>query len=431
VTLTAAQKPWFVRLLTLATLVAFVAGFVFHQGRISFYAGPMGRMLALATELMALAMAAGICIAYRQYGIVFWSVLASAYAASQVYWFSAAWGRDPNLNAVSIYIGLFSSVVFVAALVNLDRKRLINVLFAFALIYACFYLALSFGVMGLKAPSDPGAEKLFIAADRSIGRPSRFAMLTSLVVFGTCLSYSRAIIAKRWIFLLAFALFATCIWVSYFRTVAAVMICTIGAYTIFRSSKVVGAAFFFAFFAVSAVMIVGLGDKSFRPYDLFGSHDASATIRSLSYEATKYFAQDYWLFGVGLASNRDDTVNLMGTTTFFFSDIGAVGVFYASGILGVFLFTVISAISALSGFYLRALGFERADADGLALAGAACTLLGIIAPDLWSGSSTILSAIFIAAFYLHLKNRPRPAPPAPAAPNPQFAPRSVDEQLSA
>jgi len=138
--------------------------------------------------------------------------------------------------------------------------------------------------------------------------------------------------------------------------------------------------------------------------------------------------RDYWLFGVGLASSRDDTINLMATTTFFFSDIGAVGVFYTGGVVGLIMFMIISAISALSGFFLQAIGFERADADGLALAGCACTFLGIIAPDLWSGSSTVLSAIFIAAYYVYLKNRPTRGAPLPpwlggGVRYPSFAPR--------
>jgi hypothetical protein len=405
VQLTATEKPWLAKLASTVALAVFLAAFIAHQGRISFYAGPMGRSLALGIELAALILASGICIAYRQYGIVFWSLIAAAYAASQVYWFSAAWGRDANLNAVSVYIGLFSSAVFVSALVNLDRKRMINILLGFSIAYALFYLALSLGLGGLKAPSDPGAEKLFIAADLRLGRPSRFAMMSSLMVFGLCLSYTRAIVGKRWLYLLVFALFAAGIWMSYFRAVTFVAVFALLVYTLLRSSKVVGVLCFAAFFIASAVLVIGLNDHSFRPYDLFGSNDSSATIRSLSYEATKYFVRDYWLFGVGLASSRDDTVNLMATTTFFFSDIGAVGVFYTAGVVGVILFTVISAISAFSGFFLQSIGFEKADADGLALAGCACALLGIIAPDLWSGSSTILSAIFIAAFYIYLKTR--------------------------
>ena len=402
----APPKPWLARLATTIALVAFLVAFVAHQGRISFYAGPNGRTAALGLELLSLALASGICIVYRQYGIVLWSVIATIYAASQVYWFSAAWGRDANLNAISVYIGLFSSVVFVAALVNLERRTLINVLFGVALVYAVFYLALSLGLGGLKAPTDPGAEKLFIAADLRIGRPSRFAMMSSLMVFGLCLSFTRAFVGKKWLYLLTFALFAAGIWLSYFRAVTAVTIFALVAYTVLRNTKRVGVLCFLAFFVVSLVLIVGLNDHAFRPYDMFGNNDSSATIRSLSYEATKYFVRDYWLFGVGLASSRDDTVNLMATTTFFFSDIGAVGVFYTGGVVGVIIFMIISAISALSGFFLQALGFERADADGLALAGCACALLGIIAPDLWSGSSTVLSAIFIAAYYVYLKSRP-------------------------
>jgi hypothetical protein len=119
----------------------------------------------------------------------------------------------------------------------------------------------------------------------------------------------------------------------------------------------------------------------------------------------------------------------MATTTFYFSDIGAVGVFYTGGVIGLIIFVIISAISAFSGFFLQAIGFERADADGLALAGCACTFLGVIAPDLWSGSSTVLSAIFIAAFYTYLKSRPaRSAPLRPwldgGVPYPSFTPRA-------
>jgi hypothetical protein len=402
---TATQKPWLARLASTLALALFVAAFIAHQGRVSFYAGPTGRTLALGAELAALGLAAGICVIYRQYGIVFWSVLASIYAASQVYWFSAAWGRDANLNAISVYIGLFSSVVFVSALVNLDRKRMINILFGAAILYALFYVALSLGLGGLKAPSDPGAEKLFIAADLRVGRPARFAMMSSMMVFGVCLSYSRIFVARRWRYLLTFALFAAGMWLSYFRAVTFVTLFTLVSYTVLRNTRWVGILSFLAFFIVSAVLLIGLNDHSFRPYDLFGTNDSSATIRSLSYEATKYFVRDYWLFGVGLASNRDDTVNLMATTTFFFSDIGAVGVFYTGGVVGLVIFTIISAISAFSGFFLQSVGFERSDADGLALTGCACTLLGIIAPDLWSGSSTILSAIFIATYYYHLKTR--------------------------
>ncbi|HWU81594.1 MAG TPA: O-antigen ligase family protein [Caulobacter sp.] len=408
----------------------FLIAFVAHQGRISFYAGPNGRTVALGLELLALGLASGICIVYRQYGIVAWSVLATIYAASQVYWFSTAWGRDANLNAISVYIGLFSSVVFVAALVNLERKTLINVLFGVALVYALFYLTLSLGLGGLKAPTDPGAEKLFIAADLRIGRPSRFAMMSSLMVFGLCLSFTRAFVDKKWAYLLTFGLFAAGIWLSYFRAVTAVTVFALVTYVVLRNTKRVGVLCFLAFFVASLVLIVGLNDHTFRPYDLFGSNDSSATIRSLSYDATKYFVRDYWLFGVGLASSRDDTINLMATTTFFFSDIGAVGVFYTGGVVGLIIFMVISAISAFSGFFLQAIGFARADADGLTLAGCACTCLGIIAPDLWSGSSTVLSAISIAAYYVFLKNRPaRAAPFRPWLESgvryPSFAPRAL------
>lgn len=409
---TATPKPWLARLATTIALVVFLIAFVAHQGRVSFYAGPNGRVIALALELSALALASGICIVYRQYGIVFWSVVAILYAVLQVYWFSATWGRDANLNAISVYVGLFSSVVFVAALINLERKTLINALFATALVYALFYLALSLGLGGLKAPTDPGAEKLFIAADLSLGRPARFAMMSSLMVFGLCLSFTRAFVAKKWIYLLTFGLFAAGFWLSYFRAVTAVSIFALVTYAVLRNTKWVGVVCFAAFFVVSLVLIVGLSDQAFRPYDLFGDNDSSATIRSLSYEATKFFVRDYWLFGVGLASSRDDTINLMATTTFYFSDIGAVGVFYTGGLVGLIIFVIISAISALSGFFLQAIGFERADADGLALTGCACTFLGVIAPDLWSGSSTMLSALFIAAYYTYLKTRPaRGAPP--------------------
>ena len=431
---TATPKPWLARLATTLALVIFLLAFVAHQGRISFYAGPNGRTVALGLELLTLGLASAICIVYRQYGIVLWSVIATIYAASQVYWFSAAWGRDANLNAISVYIGLFSSVIFVAALVNLKRKTLINVLFGVALVYALFYLALSLGLGGLKAPTDPGAEKLFIAADLRLGRPSRFAMMSSLMVFGLCLSFTRAFVTKKWVYLLTFALFAAGIWLSYFRAVTAVTIFALGTYTVLRNTKRVGVLCFLAFFVASLVLIVGLNDHAFRPFDMFGSNDSSATIRSLSYEATKYFVRDYWLFGVGLASSRDDTINLMATTTFFFSDIGAVGVFYTGGVVGLIIFMMISAISAFSGFFLQALGFERADADGLALAGCACTSLGIIAPDLWSGSSTVLSAIFIAAFYVYLKNRPtRPGRPLPwlggGVRYPSFAPRALAPEV--
>jgi hypothetical protein len=430
----ATPKPWLARLATTVALVIFLIAFVAHQGRISFYAGPNGRTVALGLELLALGLASAICIVYRQYGIVAWSVVATIYAASQVYWFSTAWGRDANLNAISVYIGLFSSVIFVAALVNLERKTLINVLFGVALVYALFYLALSLGLGGLKAPTDPGAEKLFIAADLRLGRPSRFAMMSSLMVFGLCLSFTRAFVAKRWIYLLTFALFAAGIWLSYFRAVTAVTIFALVTYIVLRNTRRVGVLCFLAFFVVSVVLIVGLNDHAFRPYDMFGHNDSSATIRSLSYEATKYFVRDYWLFGVGLASSRDDTINVMATTTFFFSDIGAVGVFYTGGIIGLIIFMIISAISAFSGFFLQALGFERADADGLALAGCACALLGIIAPDLWSGSSTVLSAIYIAALYVHLKNRPagggRLLPwLGGGVPYPSFAPRPLAPEV--
>ena len=425
---TATPKPWLARLATTIALVVFLIAFVAHQGRVSFYAGPNGRVVALALELSALALASGICIVYRQYGIVFWSVVAIVYAVLQVYWFSATWGRDANLNAISVYIGLFSSVVFVAALVNLERKTLINALFAVALVYALFYLALSLGVGGLKAPTDPGAEKLFIAADLRLGRPSRFAMMSSLMVFGLCLSFTRAFVGKKWIYLLTFGLFAAGIWLSYFRAVTAVTIFALVTYVVLRNTKRVGVLCFLAFFVVSLVLIIGLNDQAFRPYDLFGNNDSSATIRSLSYEATKYFVRDYWLFGVGLASSRDDTIYLMATTTFFFSDIGAVGVFYTGGVVGLIIFMIISAISAFSGFFLQAIGFERADADGLALTGCACTFLGVIAPDLWSGSSTVLSAIFIAAYYVYLRNRSTPGAPfrpwlGDGVRYPSFAPR--------
>jgi len=434
VPLSVTPKPWLARLATTIALVIFLIAFVAHQGRISFYAGPNGRTVALGLELLALGLASAICIVYRQYGIFAWSVLATIYAASQVYWFSTAWGRDANLNAISVYIGLFSSVVFVAALVNLERKTLINVLFGVALVYALFYLALSLGLGGLKAPTDPGAEKLFIAADLRIGRPSRFAMMSSLMVFGLCLSFTRAFVDKKWAYLLTFGLFAAGIWLSYFRAVTAVTIFALVTYVVLRNTKRVGVLCFLAFFVVSVVLIVGLNDHAFRPYDLFGSNDSSATIRSLSYDATKYFVRDYWLFGVGLASSRDDTINLMATTTFFFSDIGAVGVFYTGGVVGLIIFMIISAISAFSGFFLQAIGFERADADGLALAGCACTSLGIIAPDLWSGSSTVLSAIFIAAYYIFLKSRPaRTAPRRPwlggGVRYPSFAPRTPAPEL--
>lgn len=432
---TATPKPWLARLATTIALVVFLIAFVAHQGRVSFYAGPNGRVIALGLELSALILASGICIIYRQYGIVFWSVVAIIYAALQVYWFSAAWGRDANLNAISVYVGLFSSVVFVAALINLERKTLINALFATALVYALFYLALSLGLGGLKAPTDPGAEKLFIAADLSLGRPARFAMMSSLMAFGLCLSFTRAFVAKKWIYLLTFGLFAAGFWLSYFRAVTAVTIFALVTYTVLRNTKWVGLVCFAAFFVVSLIMIIGLRDQAFRPYDLFGGNDSSATIRSLSYEATKYFVRDYWLFGVGLASSRDDTVHLMATTTFYFSDIGAVGVFYTGGLVGLIIFVIISAISALSGFFLQAIGFERADADGLALTGCACTFLGVIAPDLWSGSSTMLSALFIAAYYTYLKTRPaRGAPPfrpwlEGGVRYPSFAPRTSPREL--
>lgn len=431
---TATPKPWLARLATTIALVIFLIAFVAHQGRVSFYAGPNGRVIALGLELSALVLASGICVVYRQYGIVLWSVIAAVYAASQVYWFSAAWGRDANLNAISVYIGLFSSVVFVAALINLERKTLINALFGVAVVYALFYVALSLGLGGLKAPTDPGAEKLFIAADVLLGRPARFAMMSSLMTFGLCLSFTRAFVAKKWIYLLTIGLFVAGFWLSYFRAVTAVTIFTLLTYVVLRKAKWVGVVCFLAFFVVSLVLIIGLSDQAFRPYDLFGGNDSSATIRSLSYEATKYFARDYWLFGVGLASSRDDTINLMATTTFYFSDIGAVGVFYTGGVIGLIIFVIISAISAFSGFFLEAIGFERADADGLALAGCACTFLGVIAPDLWSGSSTVLSALFIAAFYIYLKTRPaRSAPLRPwldgGVPYPSFAPRASGPEL--
>lgn len=407
--LTAAQKPWPARLASTLALTVFLAAFIVHVGRVGFYAGPMGRTAAIGLELAALTLASGICIVYRQYGIVFWSVVAALYAAAQVYWFSAAWGRDANVNAISVFIGLFSSAIFVSALVNLDRKRLVNILFAFAVAYALFYIALSLGLGGLKAPSDPGAEKLFIAADRSIGRPARFAIMSSLMVLGVCLSFTRIFVAKRWGYLLTLALFAAALWLSYFRAVTAVTILTLLAYSVLRNTRRVGILCFAIFFLVSLVLVIGLNDHAFRPFDLLGKNDASAFVRSLSYDATKAFIRDYWLFGVGLASSQDDTINLMATTTFYFSDIGTVGVFYTSGLVGLILFIAISAISALSGYFLQAVGFDRADADGLALTGCACTLLGIIAPDLWSGSSTVLSALFIGAFYLHRKSRSRPA----------------------
>ncbi|HWU14404.1 MAG TPA: hypothetical protein VN157_10390 [Caulobacter sp.] len=406
--LTAAQKPWPARLASTLALMVFLAAFVVHVGRLGFYAGPIGRTAAIALELAALTLASGICIVYRQYGVVFWSVIAALYAAAQVYWFSAAWGRDANVNAISVYIGLFSSAIFVSALINLDRKRLIDILFGFAVAYALFYVALSLGLGGLKAPSDPGAEKLFIAADRSVGRPARFAIMSSLMVLGVCLSFTRIFVAKRWGHLLTLALFVAALWLSYFRAVTAVTILTLLAYSVLRNTRRVGILCFSIFFVVSLVLVIGLNDHAFRPFEMLGKHDASAFVRSLSYDATKEFVRDYWLFGVGLASSQDDTINLMATTTFYFSDIGSVGVFYTSGLVGLILFIAISAISALSGYFLQAVGFERADADGLALTGCACTLLGIIAPDLWSGSSTILSALFIGAWYLHRKSRSGP-----------------------
>ncbi len=376
-----------------AVLLSYLICYVLHLGRLTYLIGDASRTAVLGLEILTLGAGAALCALRRSYSPLLWAAAGFAYIVFQANLFAYQFGATVNYATLAQFLPMFSFLVFIPCLIAGRFEKITSLMLVISAAYSAFYILLTLGISSGALSVGAGAGSLVISADASSGRPDRVVMLGDIVALGGALAIARALDRKKVGYLALFVMCSLAIWMSHSRTFTAIYVLAVLVYIALRSTKVMALVTISVFTLIGGWLIVGLFSNDLFPFTIINPYDSSAIVRDMSYEAVRRIIENYWITGVGLATDQGDVIELMGTKMFFSADLGIVGVVYEWGVIGALIYFALHVLFTLANDSAKRVGFSKADANGLGTVAAAMVAFGVISPTILV---TCLTGLFAA-----------------------------------
>ncbi len=309
--------------------------------------------------------------------------------------FTARTGFALNMNAISIYSPLLTFPVLYWIFLNGGADHIVRILLYYTIVYAIFYIVLSFAIILGILHWDSGSIARLISGDSL--RRDRIILAPGWVGLGICLTVARFRdgLNIKTVFLVV--IFFSALALSLARIFSVSVALLIIFYLLTRSPKAVGYVSFAAFLIASSILLLGLADPTFNPF-LGQGEDASVTARAVGYEYVRQQLHAFWLFGFGVPSSEDALVYATSSKLFFPVDLGTVGVVYSYGAVGGVLLVLSNWICATAWNAGRIFA-EPSHQIGVCLAGAFVCLQGMSYSTVWLDSGLLLALILAMQMY--------------------------------
>lgn len=302
-----------------------------------------------------------------------------------------------SYNAIFAYMGLMSFIPFVVSKWPMDKA--LRFFFYISIAYAIIYTLFNQTLMELSQNS--GNRSLVLSSSE---RADRLYMNNSIVSFG--LIFAICNIRKNFILsAISILFFVYAIYLANSRIFTIVtsfaVFCVIISMLMPFIRPVISYCTAFIFLSLCFYSISGFFDLSINPYaQLFT--DSSGAARYLEYRAAQaHFSEGNILLGLGIPPSTSELQRyVQSLAPFYPSDLGASGILFSFGIVGLIFFLFLSTVLILS--------ITRRDANqsperlGLYFSGFAAAMIGFFAATIISGSGTTICALVFAAL---LRNR--------------------------
>lgn len=159
-------------------------------------------------------------------------------------------------------------------------------------------------------------------------------------------------------------------------------------------------------FIVSIPTFYAVFDTNFNPYSWFSS-DTSGFARSLEYDTARQLIREHWFFGVGIAPGSEELEAVTGSKTFAAGDLGAFGIWYDWGLIGLALFGIASWICCMP---IKGMG---TDTWPLFLTGCLIAGYGCSAPIVFYPAGATFFAVLLGLWLASRQRMPASVEPRP------------------
>ncbi|MDI1295642.1 MAG: O-antigen ligase family protein [bacterium] len=384
-----------------ALLYVFVVASVFVAGRLFQIVGPSASGIGFGAVAITVIAAAALRFLKFDIPVMAPFALTFGFFALSLYIFAGNFSREVNLNAIGPFIGIMSFVVYYPFIVRGKISTVTKTILLFSTVYAALYLILNITYLsGLMVPNLGS----LVIPDAPGGRADRILAASAVLTVGASMWLVRARSHLTPLNIAMLILFLVDIYLTGSRYYQAVFVLLSIIYIITGRARTCGYIAISLFVLGASQMIISALFDLKNPFEIFGG-DNSATVRAASVSLAVPHIREHWLMGVGFPSSDLDNVWAMSTKYFFSSDLGALGIMYNYGLVGLLLFGLLSYFSALPERRIAATPDTALDAQAITLTGAICALQGLIAPVLWIGSGTFLSGLFLAIALVYFARR--------------------------
>lgn len=386
-------------LLWLSVAIVFIVTQVLIQSTFAALAGRAGPLF-LALSALSVMIGIGLAILRGQWLSATVALLLAGLIIGQMFTFSALTGYAVNFNVLFSYVNMIAFPLFSVA-----ENRLRTALFALflvSLIYCLIYIGAYDWFVATAAAADqqrwanPSMASTVPEGVRVLpgdgGREPRVYLAGTFATFVFFYSIVRMRLRRqlRW---LPFAIVGlTAMVMANSRTYLLTIVIVATMYLIYlsrRETRVVLAA---VFVCMAMFVVSGVPFDSWNPFAITAG-DASGAARWRAYSYIRNYVAESPLLGIGIAPSGEAQTTLIGVPGVYWSDLGALGVWYTFGVFGLIAFCTQIVIAVV--------GIRRPDnlpvVDHVVLL-LCCMVMGMsaaLSPDAWGGANGVLMAIMM------------------------------------
>jgi hypothetical protein len=309
-------------------------------------------------------------------------------AVSNVEYGSSEFGFSPFYARLQLFC-----VPMISALIVRGRQRELKTsIYLTAFIYLAIYILASIII----APSvDTTFRASAFVADYD-GRGGRVFLNNALVSLAFFVSLSDLLKRGRLVPITIFILCCISVYLSQSRYYQFCLILTTVCFMVIRNLRIIGILFTIAF-SLGSLFFTSRIISGENPFT-FIAGDRSLETRALSFDFVRSILQEHFISGVGLANTPVSDALLVKLSTFFWTDLGLVGIFYVGGIIGLSVFIIMSLTCFFCPWLLRRALLLTELYGGICLAAMCTAIYGIIAPTLWYNGLEVFIFVLGATF---------------------------------
>jgi hypothetical protein len=352
------------------------------------------RQICLVLTIAISAFGIILCILSREFIAAIVSTLFLSSVPYSAWIFSATSHRAfVPLSGGDFYAGALFSIFFIAWRSG-NHQTLLRSIYIVTIVYGFIYLLIYFGMSyGLVKP--PEGTTAIILEDVATNRTNRLVLAHSFATFGIFVSVASLMRRYDFIDLLGFAILSSCLFFSQSRFISAIVLAVFVAYVFVRMSRVIQRIAFGTFligFIASVYVAVTPGLNPFKE----DRYNLSTWARSREISIAQRLIPDHYFTGYGTPNGVDAYKPITDVNFFYPSDIGLVGVLFAYGIFGLFIYILQVCGACFAPQKLR-FSVEPKFIVGLSLAGAVLSIYSLLAPVFTaSGWGSLFLALLFA-----------------------------------